>query len=360
MEYIIYCILGVLLLFFIILFFKQQKQNKYLLEKNKKIEENKLEELNQKYNERKEFLEEDYNKKQEYLQDQYKKRENQLYQDFYQAQQNYNKITENLNQNFKRYKESQYKSIQEDLEEYSKNEKFKKQIEIEKNTQELYEQYIKKQKLLEEEFQSKKAEIESEIEETYDDAAEAALEYCDILETLDDYKKRRDIINEINRREEELQNEIDTHRIILSNNSKDDIKYLLSIESNIHNKDLLHKLIWSEYLQKPFNIMLNNIFGSKIPKNVIYCIENYSTHKKYIGKTSAEVSKRWTEHIKTSLNIGGIKRQKIHDAIFQNWDEFTFSIIEIVDENKNLSEREKYWIGFYSTDKYGYNIKSGG
>lgn len=105
--------------------------------------------------------------------------------------------------------------------------------------------------------------------------------------------------------------------------------------------------------------MINSIFGSKVPKNVIYCIQNIETGKKYIGKTSAEVSKRWTEHVKTSLGIGGVKKSKIHSMLFNNWDKFTFSIIEVV-ENANLSEREKYYINFFETDKYGYNIKSGG
>ena len=105
--------------------------------------------------------------------------------------------------------------------------------------------------------------------------------------------------------------------------------------------------------------MINNIFGSKVPKNVIYCIQNIETGKKYIGKTSAEVSKRWTEHVKTSLGIGGVKKSKIHSMLFNNWDKFTFSVIEVV-ENANLSEREKYYINFFETDKYGYNIKSGG
>ena len=105
--------------------------------------------------------------------------------------------------------------------------------------------------------------------------------------------------------------------------------------------------------------MINNIFGSKVPKNVIYCIENYNTHKKYIGKTSAEVSKRWTEHVKSSLNIGGIKKQKIHEALFNHWDEYTFSILEETTKDK-LSEREKYYISFFETDKYGFNLKSGG
>lgn len=45
--------------------------------------------------------------------------------------------------------------------------------------------------------------------------------------------------------------------------------------------------------------------------------------------------------------------------LFNNWDKFTFSVIEVV-ENANLSEREKYYIQFFETDKYGYNLKSGG
>lgn len=203
-------------------------------------------------------------------------------------------------------------------------------------------------------------EATENIEKTFSRIAEARSEYDEILEILEDHKKRLEVINEINRKEEELQNELDSHRIILKDIDKNDINYLLSIEENINNKDLLHKLIWSEYLQKNFNSMLNKIFGSRIPKNVIYCIENYKTHKKYIGKTSAEVSKRWSEHVKTSLNIGGVKKQNIHEALFKRWDDFTFSILEEVPENIKLGEREKYWINFFETDKFGYNIKNGG
>jgi len=92
--------------------------------------------------------------------------------------------------------------------------------------------------------------------------------------------------------------------------------------------------------------MINFVFGSKIPKNVIYCIEDINTHKKYIGKTSAEVSKRWTDHIKNSLNIGTIKRQSIHDALYNHWDEFTFTILEEVKDDK-LGDREKFYINFF-------------
>jgi hypothetical protein len=49
--------------------------------------------------------------------------------------------------------------------------------------------------------------------------------------------------------------------------------YLTSIIPKLRNHEIIYKLIWSEYLQKPFNTMIKNLFGGKIPKNVIYCIE---------------------------------------------------------------------------------------
>lgn len=106
--------------------------------------------------------------------------------------------------------------------------------------------------------------------------------------------------------------------------------------------------------------MLNRVLANKDPKNVIYMIQNTTTKETYIGKTKSEVSKRWTEHIKTSLNIGSISNTKIHPALFNNWDNFIFSILEEVPDEASLSEREKYYINFYQSDIYGYNIKSGG
>lgn len=345
MEYIIYCILGVLLLFFIILFFKQQQKSKQLLKENELIKENKIEELNQDYNKRKEFLEEDYNKKQEHLQDQYSKREQQLRQDFYQAQQNYNEITENLNQNFKRYKESQYKLIQEDLEEYSKNEKFKKQIEIEKDTQELYEQYIKKQKLLEEEFQSKKAEIEFEIEETYDNAAEAALEYCDILETLDDFRRRREVVNSQVLREKQIQEEKDYYRICLSQNDIEDLQIIKDIEHKFNNKEVLHKAAFDCYVRRPLSEMEKRVLGNREPSG-IYIITYIPTGEIYIGK-SVNIHTRWQAHCKTAMGLDGVAKTSLHTKMAEKgiWN-FTFQVLEEVPKER-LSEREKYWINLY-------------
>ena len=183
-------------------------------------------------------------------------------------------------------------------------------------------------------------------------------EQLKILAELEDFRRRRAAVNEAIALENSKEEEKLKHQISLSLQDKEDIKYLLSIEEKINNKQLLRKLIWSEYLQKPFNEMLKRLFLGNPPKNVIYCIENIHNYKKYIGKTSAEVSKRWTEHIKTSLEIGTIKSQNIHKALYGHWDEFTFSVI-VVSEKEKISADEKYYIKFFESDIYGYNMKSG-
>ena len=93
--------------------------------------------------------------------------------------------------------------------------------------------------------------------------------------------------------------------------------------------------------------MLKRVLAGKECKGVIYKITNLKSKEIYIGKTRAEVSKRWTEHIKTSLNIGTIARSKIHTALFEHWDEFSFEVLEKVDDDTLLSSREKFYINFY-------------
>lgn len=206
------------------------------------------------------------------------------------------------------------------------------------------------------EFQELNDKLQKVYEENKNEKDEILAE---LQKEIDDFRARRAVINKAIALENEQIEEQDKHRILLSSQDKEDIRYLLSIEDKINNKQLLRKLIWSEYLQKPFNDMLKRLFSGSPPKNVIYCIENIVNHKKYIGKTTAEVSKRWTEHIKTSLEIGTIKSQDIHKVLYGNWDNFTFSIITITEKEK-ISSEEKYYIKLFESDIYGYNMKSGG
>lgn len=210
-------------------------------------------------------------------------------------------------------------------------EKFLKELEIEKQ------EYLKN-------FNDTKNNLEEQI--------------LNIKNELEDLQNKRNSIIEAQRKELELKNKRNFYNIQLSDENKEDITYLLNIEAYIHNKQIFRKFIWSEYLQKPFQDMIKRIFGNNIPSNVIYCIED-SEGKKYIGKTSSEVNKRWSDHIKTSLGIGSVATSKIHPVLFKNWENFSFYILEQTTKEK-LNEREKYWIKFYQSDIFGYNIKSGG
>ena len=64
--------------------------------------------------------------------------------------------------------------------------------------------------------------------------------------------------------------------IHLTQEAKDDIEYIYSISSRFHHPDILYKLIWSEYVQKPLNEMLKDNFIGEVSGiykiNFITCV----------------------------------------------------------------------------------------
>lgn len=92
----------------------------------------------------------------------------------------------------------------------------------------------------------------------------------------------------------------------------------------------------------------------------IYAITNKVNSKIYIGQ-SIDVDRRWNDHIK-ELNNG----EHVNNYLQNAWtkygqDNFEFGILEEIFE-KELNEREEYWICFYKSNirKFGYNLMSGG
>lgn len=92
----------------------------------------------------------------------------------------------------------------------------------------------------------------------------------------------------------------------------------------------------------------------------IYIIENDINDKKYIGKTTFSIEKRWAEHCRDckrehlekrplyrAMNKYGIQHFKIRELEFCS--------------NAESSEREKFWINFYNSyGSSGYNATLGG
>lgn len=79
----------------------------------------------------------------------------------------------------------------------------------------------------------------------------------------------------------------------------------------------------------------------------IYCITNHVNGKKYIGKTTSSVSKRWKDRpLYRAMNKYGI-------------DSFSIEMLEEC-SSKESSERETYWINEFKTYGNGYNATTGG
>lgn len=145
----------------------------------------------------------------------------------------------------------------------------------------------------------------------------------------------------------------------IKQSGREDIDYLLNnVASRLSNPDILYKLIWSEYIQKPMNEVLEYILPQKECAG-IYKITNLRNKKSYIGR-STSVRKRLSDHVKSAIGISTIADQRIHQVMREEglWN-FKFELIEECDKTE-LSEREKYYINFFSTEKLGYNQKAGG
>lgn len=92
----------------------------------------------------------------------------------------------------------------------------------------------------------------------------------------------------------------------------------------------------------------------------IYCIENISTNKKYIGQ-SVDIHTRWCHHRSELKN-----HTHFNDYLQKSWDkygedDFKFYVIEYCDICE-LDDKENYYIDLYNTTDrdFGYNLKTGG
>ncbi len=135
---------------------------------------------------------------------------------------------------------------------------------------------------------------------------------------------------------------------------REDIHYLLTqVAPQVRNKDIIPKLVWSEYLQKLTQELMKRAEIEDKPG--IYKITNVTTGKCYVGK-STKVKQRLIDHIKGSVGISTIADQKIHHAMLDEglWD-WTFECICYCDKDR-LSEKEKYYIDFFKAKDWGYNI----
>lgn len=230
--------------------------------------------------------------------------------------------------------------------------------------------------LMEEKKKTKELQIEKEIEEWAESAQEAANEFQRgyraqlqlitdaaigdmqaALKTLEEYKEKRDAINQEILRSRALEEKQDFYRIQLDEASKQDMEVLNNIRQKLNKTDLLNKLIYDNYIARPAKEMVKRTLEGKNPCG-IYKVINIETNEVYIGK-SVKVADRFINHIKSACGLEGVAESQFQRALKKyGVDCFTWELLEECPK-ENLTEREKYYIMFYGTKEYGYNQREG-
>ena len=142
---------------------------------------------------------------------------------------------------------------------------------------------------LELEEKRKQELLQRQLDDFIASAAETKKSVNDEIEELrsllEDYKSKRDLINQAIVHEKEIHEQQDFYRIVLNESDKGDIQLLNTIEMRLHSREALYKLIYDVFYKKPLDDMLNRVLEGKEFCG-IYRITNLKTNESYIGKST--------------------------------------------------------------------------
>ena len=201
---------------------------------------------------------------------------------------------------------------------------------------------------LEESLEKNRADFELKMAEMY-----SSIKDCQ--NTLSQLQLKRAAAIEDAKRQEEMRTKEDFYKLQVTETDLADILELKTVEKKLSKKEVLNKLIYKVYFEKPYTDLAGRVVG-KETKTGIYKITNTLNQKVYIGQ-AVNIAERWKQHIKRALGAEPLTQNKLYPAMAEDgvWN-FTFEIVEVC-EKAQLSEREQYWQKFFGAKEYGYSIK---
>lgn len=159
------------------------------------------------------------------------------------------------------------------------------------------------------------------------------------------------------KRRQEMENQYNFYRIIISEEDKKEIEALKSIEYILKDKRSLRMLIWTNYYSKAVNELAGRVLGDKVITGV-YKITNNETGQVYVGQ-ARDMRSRWRDHAKCGLDIDRPSTSKFYKNMLEyGLENFTFELQEKCSAEK-LNEREKYWIAYFQANTFGLNGNQG-
>ena len=256
---------------------------------------------------------------------------------------------ENLNKSFKTIQDSANQSAEavyelsmSVMQESLSNEADKMSEYYQKQQDEYIQEYTQTLKELTVELQSMLNDKNKEIS--------AAAQHLSSLEA------KAQAATEAAKREQEKLNSEKFYKLDISSEDLEEIRKLRQVAQYLRNQEPLNKVIWKTYYEKAYTDLMGRIINNSCSIG-IYKITNSLNQMIYIGQ-SVNLKDRLKTHIKAGLGIDS-SNNKLYTAMkHDNVENFTFEIMEYC-KREELNEKEKYWIKFYSSDSFGYNMTIG-
>lgn len=136
-----------------------------------------------------------------------------------------------------------------------------------------------------------------------------------------------------------------------------EIEKLRAVIPYLRNSRPICKAIWEYYYRNLTTDLVNRIVGAGAHTG-IYKITCLLDNKIYIGQ-ARDISDRWKTHIKCGLGIDTPSNKLYTAMLKEGVENFSFEVIEECSVN-DLNKKEKYWIDYYQSNIYGYNMTAGG
>ena len=180
-------------------------------------------------------------------------------------------------------------------------------------------------------------------------------ELTQIQTALEQERKNVDVAVEAAKRRQEMENQQDFYRLVLTDEDVSEIKHLREVLPYLRDKTPLNKVIYKVYYEKLLTDMIGRVVGPGIHTG-IYKITHIQSGKCYVGQ-AANIADRWKQHVKRGVGAEDWTRNKLYPAMYSlGVENFSFEIIEECERSK-LNEREDYWQEFFHAKDFGYSIK---
>lgn len=205
--------------------------------------------------------------------------------------------------------------------------------------------------------QAKSYDIQSTYAKYWAQVDEARKELDILKDEVEDYRIKRESINREILRQRAIEEKQEFYTIQIEDSARHDMEVINSIRPQIYKFETLNKLIYDNYISRPAKEMVKRVLEGRNPSG-IYKVTNTATGEIYIGK-STSVGDRWINHIKSACGLEGVADSQFQRALRQyGVTSFTWELLEEVPKDQ-LTEKEKYYISFYDTTHYGYNMRKG-